>query len=70
MLVLSRRVGERIQIGDNIVVTVTTVDGNRVRLGIEAPKHVHIMRKELMLSEVITRDYPLENVPAVLAASA
>jgi len=46
MLVLSRRPGERIVIGDNIVVTVLSVDGPRVRLGLEAPG-ISIRREEL-----------------------
>ena len=47
MLVLTRKVGERIQIGDNITVVVTKSSGNRVTLGIEAPKDVRIVRGEL-----------------------
>lgn len=48
MLVLSRHENERIQISDNIVVTVVRIDGDRVRLGIEAPAHVKILRSELL----------------------
>jgi carbon storage regulator len=47
MLVLSRKTQERIQIGDNVVVTVLRVKGNMVRIGIEAPKNVRVMRAEL-----------------------
>lgn len=47
MLVLTRKVGEKIQIGNNIVLTVTAVDGNKVRLGINAPPTVEIWRSEL-----------------------
>ena len=47
MLVLSRKVGQRIVIGENITVVVNRVAGNRVTLGIEAPDDVHIMRGEL-----------------------
>jgi carbon storage regulator len=47
MLVLSRKIGERLVIGDNIVVTVNRVAGNRVTLGIEAPGDVRIVRGEL-----------------------
>jgi carbon storage regulator len=47
MLVLSRKIGERLIIGDNIVVTVNRVAGNRVTLGIEAPGDVRIVRGEL-----------------------
>ncbi len=47
MLVLSRRVRERIKLGDDIVVTVVQVAGDRVRLGIEAPPDILILRQEL-----------------------
>ena len=47
MLVLSRRESERIQVGDLIVVTVVKVAGDRVRLGIEAPANVRVLRGEL-----------------------
>jgi len=47
MLVLSRRVSERIKLGDSIVVTVIRVAGDRVRLGIEAPSGVLVLRGEL-----------------------
>lgn len=47
MLVLSRKAGERIQIGEGITVEVRRVAGNRVTLAIEAPKDVRILRGEL-----------------------
>jgi carbon storage regulator len=47
MLVLSRKIGERLVIGDNITVVVSRVAGNRVTLGIEAPADVRIVRGEL-----------------------
>jgi carbon storage regulator len=47
MLVLSRRENERIKLGDSIVLTVVKVAGDRVRLGIEAPADVLILRGEL-----------------------
>lgn len=47
MLVLSRKLGEKIVLGDNIVVTVVKIDGGQVRLGLEAPKDVTVYRKEL-----------------------
>ena len=47
MLVLSRRVGERIVIGDNITVIVRRVARDRVSLAIDAPPHIRIMRTEL-----------------------
>ena len=47
MLVLSRRERESIKLGDSIVVTVVRVSGDKVRLGIEAPPHVLVLRDEL-----------------------
>ena len=47
MLVLSRRERERIRLGDSIVVTVVRVAGDKVRLGIEAPLDVRVLRDEL-----------------------
>lgn len=51
MLVLSRKVSERILIGDDIVLTVTRIDRDRVTLGIEAPDDVVILREELKENE-------------------
>ena len=48
MLVLSRRPMECIRIGDEIVVTVLEVRGNKVRLGIDAPKKIRVLREELL----------------------
>ena len=47
MLVLSRRESERIRLGESIVVTVVRVSGDKVRLGIEAPPNVLVLREEL-----------------------
>lgn len=47
MLVLSRRVGEVLTIGENIKITVTRIKGDKVRIGIEAPKEVRVLRGEL-----------------------
>ena len=48
MLVLSRKLGEKIYIGDNIVITVVDIDRGKIRLGIEAPRDVAIYRQELL----------------------
>lgn len=48
MLVLSRKRGEQIVIGGNIIISVLSTQGNRVRLGIEAPANVTIHRQELL----------------------
>ena len=56
MLVLSRKEGERLSIGNDITIVVSKVSGNRVTIGIEAPKHVKIVRSEL------TIDLPVSEV--------
>lgn len=47
MLVLSRKVGQRILVGENIVITVTGLKGDRVKLGIQGPPEVPIHREEV-----------------------
>lgn len=47
MLVLSRKERERIRLGDSIVITIVRVSGDRVRLGIEAPGDMLVLREEL-----------------------
>jgi carbon storage regulator len=47
MLVLSRKQNERIRVGDSVVVTVVRVSGDKVRIGIEAPPTVRVLRDEL-----------------------
>ncbi len=47
MLVLSRKLNEKIVIDGGIVVTVVKIDRNQVRLGIEAPDHVRVLREEI-----------------------
>ena len=51
MLVLSRKQTERIRLGESIVVTVVRVSGDKVRLGIEAPADVLVLRDELQSDE-------------------
>ncbi|RMF95852.1 MAG: carbon storage regulator [Planctomycetota bacterium] len=65
MLVLSRKENERIRLGDSIVVTVVRVGGDRVRLGIEAPPDVPILRDEL---EAFPRDTDKGDPPKLKAA--
>jgi carbon storage regulator len=59
MLVLSRKQGQSIRIDDEILVTVSEVRGGRVRLSIDAPRHVRILRKE-----VLERDFAAAAKPA------
>ncbi len=47
MLVLSRKPGEKILIGDNVSVTIVRIGPNTVRIGIEAPRNMNIVREEL-----------------------
>jgi len=54
MLVLSRKPGERILIGDEIAVTIVRIGPNTVRIGIDAPKHMNIVRDELCVESVET----------------
>lgn len=53
MLVLSRRVGERLVIGEDIVITVIDVRSDGVRIGIDAPRHVRVNRAEIL--EAVTK---------------
>ncbi len=56
MLVLSRKLNEKIVINGDIVVTVVKIDRNQVRLGIEAPGHVPVFREEIAAAARRTRD--------------
>lgn len=64
MLVLSRKVDQRIHIGDNIEVVVLSIDGDHVKLGIQAPRQIPVLRHELL------QDVQDENRQAAAAASA
>jgi carbon storage regulator len=56
MLVLSRKPGERILIGENVSVTIVRIGPNSVRLGIDAPRDLNIVREELCI------DVPLDSL--------
>jgi carbon storage regulator len=62
MLVLTRKLDEKIRIGKDIVITVVEVKGNRVRLGIEAPLSIPVVRGELL---PITTEQPTQKEPAL-----
>lgn len=48
MLVLTRKVGQRVFVGPDITLTITKIDGDRVRIGIDAPPDVFVRREELL----------------------
>tara|TARA_B100000029_G_scaffold454770_1_gene481510 strand:- start:1993 stop:2217 length:225 start_codon:yes stop_codon:yes gene_type:complete len=64
MLVLSRKPGERVMIGEDVSVTIVRIGPNSVRLGIEAPREMSIVREELCV------DVPLETADAIVEAVA
>ncbi len=72
MLILTRRVGETVMIGDDVTITVLGVKGNQVRVGINAPKHVAVHREEIyerikreqQSSEEVEKPKPAECAPA------
>ncbi len=65
MLVLTRRIGEEIVIGGNIRVTVVAVEGNKVRLGITAPRDIAVDRQEVHArrAEFLDIEVPAEVLP-------
>jgi carbon storage regulator CsrA len=66
MLVLSRKSTESIHIGDNVVITVLEIRGNKVSIGIEAPRDIHVLRSELQ--DVVSK-VPVGLVGAATASS-
>jgi len=63
MLVLSRKESQRIRLGDSIVITIVKISGDKVRVGIDAPTDVLVLRDELE-----TRDAVPPSVPGIAAA--
>ena len=57
MLVLSRKESQRIRLGDSIVITVVRVTGDKVRLGIQAPRDMVVLRDELESFETIAEEF-------------
>lgn len=66
MLALTRRVGERIVIGDNVVVTIVDIKGDSIRLAIDAPREVKIYRGEIF--DAIAAENKEAAVPQIPAA--
>ncbi len=56
MLVLSRRKGERLFVGNDVVITLIAIGGNRARIGIEAPPEVHVLRDEVRRRDASSRE--------------
>ena len=56
MLILQRKRGESLLIGENISITITSVDGERVRLAISAPPEVSVLRSELVAATAANQD--------------
>ncbi|ALA70069.1 carbon storage regulator [Geobacillus stearothermophilus 10] len=68
MLVLTRKIKEAIQIGDDIEITVLAIQGDQVKLGINAPKQIDIHRKEVYLAIQAENNAASEASEASLAA--
>lgn len=66
MLALTRRVGERIVIGDNVVITIVDIKGDSIRLAIDAPREIKIYRGEIF--DAIAAENKEAAVPQISAA--
>lgn len=66
MLVLTRRVGERIYIGDDIVIQIGKIDRYHVSIGIDAPKDISILREEVLLKNKLIERLELKAAQAMV----
>lgn len=69
MLILSRRESERVHLGDDIVLTIVRVNGDKVRIGVEAPAHIKILRTELEVSDKNLTVTPIESKEQIRRAA-
>lgn len=68
MLVITRKTGEGVTVGDNIRITVAEIGKDRVKLGIEAPGDVKIIRNELYYTEKFNMQAAMRKLPAELVS--
>ncbi len=68
MLVLSRRVGEALRIGDNVELEILEISGNQVKLGIRAPRQVPVLRSELAIT-ARQNALAVQNIPSDVLSS-
>ncbi|MDE2149147.1 MAG: carbon storage regulator CsrA [Gammaproteobacteria bacterium] len=64
MLILTRRIGEAVMIGDEVTVTVLGVKGNQIRLGVKAPRDISVHREEIFLRIREEHELMGESLPA------
>lgn len=67
MLILSRRESESVHLGDDIVLTIVRVSGEKVRIGIQAPPHIKVLRNELEIED--SKATKADSVPNPATAS-
>ena len=73
MLIITRRPGEKLMLGDDVVIEVMEIAGNQVRLGVQAPQSVRVYREEIWLAvkdenRAVAQDAP-QQLPAPLPAA-
>jgi carbon storage regulator len=62
MLILTRRIGESVRIGDDVEVTVMAINGSQVRIGVKAPRHVVVDREEIAERKRRDREVPISQL--------
>ena len=68
MLIITRRAGEKLMIGDDVVVEIMEIVGNQVRVGIQAPQSVRVYREEIWLAVKDENRAAATDAPAMLPA--